>query len=149
LLENKCLLEVKGAEDKKTARPGVVYLALSDHHLLVESNGDLILSSEEAVNYSRPSIAAAGGIALVEEPSPPPTPREGGQAGRNACDATLALPLTRSREGRSRDRSSAPEDRSQSRPLSEQQSRRQKRNAFNRRRWSRLGRRSKGFGTRT
>jgi len=78
LLENKCLLEVKGAEDKKTARPGVVYLALSDHHLLVKSNGDLTLSSEEAVNYSRPSIAAAGGIALVEEPPPPPTPRGGG-----------------------------------------------------------------------
>nr|WP_313521645.1 chemotaxis protein CheB [Brevundimonas diminuta] len=69
MLENKCLLEVKGAEDKKIARPGVVYLALLDHHLLVESNGDLALSSEEAVNYSRPSIA------LVEEPPPPPTPR--------------------------------------------------------------------------
>jgi len=56
LFEAKCWLEVKEAEDKETARPGVIYFAPSDYHLLVESNGDLALSSDEAVNYSRPSI---------------------------------------------------------------------------------------------
>ncbi|MFB7880981.1 chemotaxis protein CheB [Brevundimonas diminuta] len=56
LFEAKCRVEVKEAEDKETARPGVVYFAPSDYHLLVESNGDLALSSDEAVNYSRPSI---------------------------------------------------------------------------------------------
>ncbi len=56
LFETKCHLEVKEAEDKETARAGVVYFAPSDYHLLIESNGDLALSSDEVVNYSRPSI---------------------------------------------------------------------------------------------
>jgi len=56
LFEAKCGLKVKEAEDKETARPGVVYFAPSDYHLLVEENGDLALSSDEAINYSRPSI---------------------------------------------------------------------------------------------
>lgn len=56
LFEAKCELEVKEAEDKETARPGVVYFAPSDYHLLIEENGDLALSSDEAINYSRPSI---------------------------------------------------------------------------------------------
>nr|WP_313428739.1 chemotaxis protein CheB [Brevundimonas diminuta] len=124
----KCRLEVKEAEDKETARPGVVYFAPSNYHLLVESNGDLALSSDEAVNYSRPSIdvlfesaadaygagltgviltganedgaaglsavAAAGGIALVEEPAAAYA-QAMPQAARNACDAALALPLER------------------------------------------------------
>ncbi|MBD3817386.1 MAG: chemotaxis protein CheB [Brevundimonas diminuta] len=128
LFEAKCRLEVKEAEDKETARPGVVYFAPSNYHLLVESNGDLALSSDEAVNYSRPSIdvlfesaadaygagltgviltganddgaaglsavAAAGGIALVEEPAAAYA-QAMPQAARNACDAALALPLER------------------------------------------------------
>lgn len=128
LFEAKCRLEVKEAEDKETARPGVVYFAPSNYHLLVESNGDLALSSDEAVNYSRPSIdvlfesaadaygagltgviltganedgaaglsavAAAGGIALVEEPAAAYA-KAMPQAARNACDAALALPLER------------------------------------------------------
>lgn len=56
LLDAKCRLTVKEAEDKETARPGVVYFAPPDYHLLVEANGDLALSSDEAVNYSRPAI---------------------------------------------------------------------------------------------
>jgi len=103
LFAGRCALTVKEAEDKETARPGVVYFAPSDYHLLVEADGGLALSSDEPVNYSRPSIdvlfesaadaygaglvgiiltganedgaaglaavAAAGGQALVEEPS--------------------------------------------------------------------------------
>jgi len=56
LFASKCKLVVKEAEDKETAAPGVVYFAPSDYHLLVEANGDLALSSDEAVNFSRPSI---------------------------------------------------------------------------------------------
>ncbi|MEN5051240.1 MULTISPECIES: chemotaxis protein CheB [Brevundimonas] len=56
LFEAQCGLEVKEAEDKEPVRPGVVYFAPSDYHLLVEENGDLALSSDEAINYSRPSI---------------------------------------------------------------------------------------------
>lgn len=56
LFASKCALQVKEAEDKEKAAPGVVYFAPSDYHLLVEANGDLALSSDEPVNFSRPSI---------------------------------------------------------------------------------------------
>lgn len=56
LFASKCKIAVKEAEDKETALPGVVYFAPSDYHLLVEANGDLALSSDEWVNFSRPSI---------------------------------------------------------------------------------------------
>lgn len=64
LLQSKCRLRVKEAEDKEPISGGVVYLAPSDYHLLVEAGdslalaaGDsLALSTDEPVNYSRPSI---------------------------------------------------------------------------------------------
>jgi two-component system chemotaxis response regulator CheB len=56
LFASKCQVPVKEAEDKEAAMPGVVYFAPSDYHLLVEANGDLALSSDEPVNYSRPAI---------------------------------------------------------------------------------------------
>ncbi|MCR5876603.1 chemotaxis protein CheB [Phenylobacterium sp. J426] len=56
LLADRCRLEVKEAEDKEPARPGVVYFAPSDYHLLVEADGSLSLSSDELVHHSRPSI---------------------------------------------------------------------------------------------
>jgi two-component system, chemotaxis family, protein-glutamate methylesterase/glutaminase len=56
LFRAKCRVEVKEAEDKEPARPGVVYFAPSDYHLLVERDGSLSLSSDELVNHSRPSI---------------------------------------------------------------------------------------------
>lgn len=56
LLQARCALQIKEAEDKETARGGVVYFAPPDYHLLVEQTGDLALSSDEAVHYSRPSI---------------------------------------------------------------------------------------------
>lgn len=56
LLADRCQIRVKEAEDKERLNPGVVYLAPSDHHLLMETDGVLSLSGEEAVNYSRPSI---------------------------------------------------------------------------------------------
>ena len=56
LLKAKCQLEVKEAEDKESIGPGHVYLAPSDHHLLVEADRTLALSVDELVLYSRPSI---------------------------------------------------------------------------------------------
>lgn len=56
LFASKCRMEVKEADDKESLRAGCIYFAPSDYHLLVETNGDLALSTEEAVNYSRPSI---------------------------------------------------------------------------------------------
>ena len=56
LLQAKCQITVKEAEDKEPIVGGVVYFAPSDYHLLVEADGALALSSDEIVNYSRPSI---------------------------------------------------------------------------------------------
>jgi two-component system chemotaxis response regulator CheB len=49
-------LEVKESEDKELVKPGKVYFAASDYHLLIEKNGRLSFSSEEPVHYARPSI---------------------------------------------------------------------------------------------
>jgi len=52
-------LKVGDAEDKQWIEPGHVYLAPADYHLLIERNGshgELSLSVDEAVRYSRPSI---------------------------------------------------------------------------------------------
>ncbi|MEK6371120.1 MAG: chemotaxis protein CheB [Acidobacteriota bacterium] len=46
---------VVDAEDKQWIKPGHVYLAPADYHLLVE-RGEMHLSVDEAVRHSRPSI---------------------------------------------------------------------------------------------
>lgn len=48
-------LEVLDTVDKQWIRPGTVYLAPANYHLLVE-RGELSLSVDEKVEYSRPSI---------------------------------------------------------------------------------------------
>lgn len=55
LLQKNCLLPVTEAEDKMVIESGHVYLAPPDYHLLVEA-GQLALSTDEPVNYARPSI---------------------------------------------------------------------------------------------
>ena len=72
LFQAKCRIKVKEAEDKEPIVGGMVYFAPSDYHMLVEADGALALSSDEIVNYSRPSIdvlfesaADAYGAALV------------------------------------------------------------------------------------
>ncbi|MCC6747860.1 MAG: chemotaxis protein CheB [Deltaproteobacteria bacterium] len=54
-LQEACTLPVCEAEDKQELRPGAVYLAPADYHLLVEL-GHLSLSTEEPVHYSRPAV---------------------------------------------------------------------------------------------
>ncbi len=67
-----CRLAVAEAKEKKETRPGHVYLAPPNYHLLVENNRTLSLSVDPRVKYSRPSIdvlflsaAAAFGTRLI------------------------------------------------------------------------------------
>ena len=54
-LRRRTELQVIDATDKEWLKPGTVYLAPANYHLLVE-RGELSLSVDEAVAYSRPSI---------------------------------------------------------------------------------------------
>jgi two-component system, chemotaxis family, protein-glutamate methylesterase/glutaminase len=56
LLQARCRLPVCEALDKEQMRPGRVYLAPPDYHLLVEKEGTLALSHDAPVAFSRPSI---------------------------------------------------------------------------------------------
>ncbi len=56
LFQAKCRITVKEAEDKEPMVGGVIYFAPSDYHLLIEADETLALSTDEPVNYSRPSI---------------------------------------------------------------------------------------------
>jgi two-component system, chemotaxis family, protein-glutamate methylesterase/glutaminase len=55
LLGRRAALPVKEAEGGELIRPGVVYIAPPDQHLLV-ANGLISLTSSELVHYSRPSV---------------------------------------------------------------------------------------------
>jgi len=55
-LNIKCQIHVKEVFDKEPISPGIVYLAPSDYHLLIERGQYFSLSRDEKVNYSRPSI---------------------------------------------------------------------------------------------
>lgn len=52
----KCLLPVEEAEDKVPVRPGTIYFAPPDYHLLIEEGPCLALSVDDPVNLSRPSV---------------------------------------------------------------------------------------------
>jgi two-component system chemotaxis response regulator CheB len=49
-------LNVKEADEKENIQGGYVYFAPPNYHLLVENNKTFSLSTDEKVNYSRPSI---------------------------------------------------------------------------------------------
>jgi two-component system, chemotaxis family, protein-glutamate methylesterase/glutaminase len=44
------------AEEKEPIRPGYIYLAPANYHLLIEEDKTFCLDHSEAVNFSRPSI---------------------------------------------------------------------------------------------
>jgi two-component system, chemotaxis family, protein-glutamate methylesterase/glutaminase len=56
IFQEKCALPVCEAVDKEPVRPGTVYFAPPDYHLLIDAGPSLALSADELVNYSRPSI---------------------------------------------------------------------------------------------
>jgi two-component system chemotaxis response regulator CheB len=55
LLSRQSCLPVKQAEDGDRLRPGSVYIAPPDRHLLVNADGTLSLSKAELVHFLRPS----------------------------------------------------------------------------------------------
>lgn len=72
LLQQSTALTVVEAEDKTPLKPGVLFVAPPDYHLLVEDRESLALSTEAPVRAARPSIdvlfesaADAYGEALV------------------------------------------------------------------------------------
>jgi len=56
LLASKTKLPVYEVEDKAGLRPGHIFLAPPDYHLLFETDGTLSLDDSEKVAHSRPSI---------------------------------------------------------------------------------------------
>jgi two-component system chemotaxis response regulator CheB len=56
VFQPRCAVEVREAQDKDPIEPGVVYFAPPDYHLLVEGDGQIALSVDDLVNYSRPSV---------------------------------------------------------------------------------------------
>ena len=55
ILAKRSKLEVVGATDKDPLEPGRVYVAPADYHLIVEP-GQLALSTDEPVQFARPSV---------------------------------------------------------------------------------------------
>jgi two-component system, chemotaxis family, protein-glutamate methylesterase/glutaminase len=56
VLQSKCQITVREAQDKEPISIGTAYVAPPDYHLLVEKDGTLALSSDEPIFYSRPAI---------------------------------------------------------------------------------------------
>lgn len=56
VLEMHSSLAIKEAEDKEPIRPGTLYVAPPNYHVLLERDGTLALSVDQLVHFSRPSI---------------------------------------------------------------------------------------------
>ena len=56
LFDDRCRLHVKEAEEKEPIQAGTVYFAPPNYHLLIEEDRTFSLSTEERVNFARPSI---------------------------------------------------------------------------------------------
>lgn len=59
LLSDRTKLEVREAEEKEAIRPGVIYIAPADYHLLIEQDKTFSLDFSEKIHYSRPAIDAS------------------------------------------------------------------------------------------
>jgi two-component system, chemotaxis family, protein-glutamate methylesterase/glutaminase len=55
-VKEKCFAKVKEACHTEEIKPGVIYFAPPNYHLLIEDRQTIVLGSDEKVNYSRPSI---------------------------------------------------------------------------------------------
>ncbi len=56
ILQNKCKIKIKQADEKEKIQSGFVYIAPPDYHLLIENDMTFSLSTDDHVNFSRPSI---------------------------------------------------------------------------------------------
>lgn len=56
VLQQRCKIKIKQADEKEAILGGYVYIAPSDYHLLIESNQTFSLTSDEPHLFSRPSI---------------------------------------------------------------------------------------------
>jgi two-component system chemotaxis response regulator CheB len=56
VLQLKCKIKIKQADEKEKIKKGIVYIAPPDYHLLIENDLTFSLSCDELVSYSRPSI---------------------------------------------------------------------------------------------
>ena len=56
VLQAKCVISIKQADEKERIEGGKVYFAPPDYHLLVEKDHSFSLTCDDPVNFSRPSI---------------------------------------------------------------------------------------------
>lgn len=56
ILQRRCSLEVRQAQDGDPLRPGVVLIAPPNHHLRVTEEGTVSLDQAEPVRFARPSV---------------------------------------------------------------------------------------------
>jgi two-component system chemotaxis response regulator CheB len=56
VLQSKCRIRIKQADEKEKVESGFVYIAPPDYHLLIEEDRTFSLSCDPPVNHSRPSI---------------------------------------------------------------------------------------------
>jgi two-component system chemotaxis response regulator CheB len=56
ILQAKCHISIRQADEKEKIEGGRVYIAPPDYHLLIERDRSFSLTCDEPVNFSRPSI---------------------------------------------------------------------------------------------
>ena len=56
VLQQKCRIRIKQADEKEAISAGIIHVAPPDYHLLVEMDKTFSLSSDPPVQFSRPSI---------------------------------------------------------------------------------------------
>jgi two-component system, chemotaxis family, protein-glutamate methylesterase/glutaminase len=56
VLQSKCKIAIKQADEKESIGQGCIYIAPPGYHLLIEKDFTFSLSADAHVNYSRPSI---------------------------------------------------------------------------------------------
>lgn len=56
IYQKQLMLQVQEIDEKQALKPGCVYLAPANYHVLLENDFSFSLDTSEAVNFSRPSI---------------------------------------------------------------------------------------------
>ena len=56
LINDKCNLHIKEADEKEKIEKGNIYIAPPNYHLMIERNKTFSLTIDERVNFARPSI---------------------------------------------------------------------------------------------